>query len=114
MADKYRGTGRELYEVQKREIKHVERIATHPLERAVYVYSQRDRLGRGSPLTLRQMVPFIANHGKLLDAVDRIHARERRNVAEMQKAVYDKHIAPLIGRLVGQQKMNARIYSAAD
>lgn len=85
MADKYRGTWRELYKVQKREMKHVERIATHPLERAVYVYSQRDRLGRGSPLTLRQMVPLITNHGKLLDAVDRVHARERRNVAQMQK-----------------------------
>lgn len=31
-----------------------------------------------------------------------------------QKAVHDKHIAPLIGRLVEQQKINARIYSAAD
>ena len=49
------------------------------------MYSQRDRLGRGAPLTLRQMVPLITNHGKLLDAVDRVHARERRNVAQTQK-----------------------------
>lgn len=31
-----------------------------------------------------------------------------------QKAVYDKHIAPLIGRLADQHKINARIYSAAE
>lgn len=31
-----------------------------------------------------------------------------------QKAVYDKHIAPLIGRLVEKQKINELMYSAAD
>lgn len=84
-AAKYRGNWRELYRLQKREMKHVERTATHPLERAVYVFAQRERLGRGAPLTLRQMVPLIRDHGKLLDAVERVHGRERRTLAQVQK-----------------------------
>ena len=63
----------------------MERTATHPFERAVYVFSQRARLGHGKSLTLRQMLPLIANQRKLLDAVERMHGRERRQLAQMQK-----------------------------
>ncbi|MGL4397044.1 MAG: hypothetical protein ACRCS9_10940 [Hyphomicrobium sp.] len=49
------------------------------------MFSQRERLGHGKTLTLRQMLPLIANQGKLLDAVERMHGRERRHLAQMQK-----------------------------
>lgn len=49
------------------------------------MFSQRERLGHGKGLTLRQMLPLIANQGKLLDAVERMHGRERRQLAQMQK-----------------------------
>lgn len=31
-----------------------------------------------------------------------------------RKFVYDRHVAPLIGQLVEQQNINARIYGAGD
>jgi hypothetical protein len=85
LAKKYRPHWRDLYRVQRKEMKHVEGTATHPFERAVYVFSQRERLGHGKSLTLRQVLPLIANQGKLLDAVERMHGRERRQLAQMQK-----------------------------
>lgn len=35
-------------------------------------------------------------------------------LSSKQKFVFDKHVAPLVGQLVEQQNINARIYSAAD
>ena len=76
---------RDLYRVQNREAKHVQGVTTI-LGRAVFVFSQRERLGRGTPLTLRQMLPLIRNQGKLLDRLDAVHQRERRSLAQVEKA----------------------------
>ena len=36
---------RDLYRAHRSEEKHIARVGTHPLERAVYVFRNRDRLG---------------------------------------------------------------------
>jgi hypothetical protein len=76
---------RDLYRVQRREAKYVEGCTT-VFERAVFVFGQRERLGRGKPLTVRQMLPLIRDQGKLLDRVEAVHERERRGLAQIEKA----------------------------
>ena len=76
---------RELYHAQKAEMTYVSRQASHPLERAVYVYSQRERLGLRKPLSFRKMIQFIRHPGKLLDRLDRVQARERRDLAQSER-----------------------------
>ena len=41
----YKPRWRDLYRAHRSEEKHIARVATHPLERAVYVSRNRDRLG---------------------------------------------------------------------
>ena len=47
--DRFRPKWRDLYSAQKKEAKHVRRISGNLLERAVYVYANRERLGGGRP-----------------------------------------------------------------
>lgn len=75
---------RDLYRHQKGELKF---LATAPLlERAVFVFLNSERLGHGRPLTFRQKFNLITKPGKLLDALERAHGRERRFLAQMEKA----------------------------
>lgn len=83
--DRYRPKWRDLYRHQKKEAKHVERIAGNVLERAVYVFQNRDRLGGGKPLTLRQMLPLIQSPKKLQSRVSQMHERDRRELAREAK-----------------------------
>lgn len=83
--ERFRGPWRELYRVQKSEMKYVKRDARTVFERAVFVFSQRERLGRGKPLTVRQMLPLIRNEGKLIDRLEAVHLRERRALAQVEK-----------------------------
>lgn len=82
---RFKGPWQELYRVQKREMKHVQRDARTVFERAVFVFSQRERLGHGKPLTVRQMLPLIRNEGKLVDRLEAVHLRERRALAQVEK-----------------------------
>lgn len=82
---RYRPQWRELYRAHKAETKHLLRAATHPFERAVFVYSQRERLGNGKPLTLRQMVQLIMKPERLLQRVEAIQEKERRTLARSEK-----------------------------
>ena len=78
--------GRDLYRAQKSESRRVERQATHSFERAVFVFINRERLGHGKPLTFREMVRLIRNQGRLLDRLDSVHEKERRFLAQAEKA----------------------------
>ena len=80
---RYRPQWRELYRAHKTEIKHLRHA--HPFERAVFVYSQRERLGKGKPLSFRQMFQLIIRPDRLLQRVDAIQVSERRSLARSEK-----------------------------
>jgi hypothetical protein len=94
----YRPRWRDLYREQKREIRNLERDATHPFERAVYVFRNRERLGHGKALTFRQMFRLIVDQGKLLDRVDAVHDKERRALAQAEKAEKAVMTEPILVR----------------
>jgi len=85
--DRYRPRWRNLYRNQKKEARHVERLSGDLLERAAYVYQNRERLGGSNgPLTLRQMLPLIRSGKKLQARVGQIHEQERRALAREAKS----------------------------
>ncbi len=92
----YRPRWRELYRAQKKEIRTVEREATHPFERAVFVFRNRERLGYGKRLSIRQMVSLIRHQGKLLDRLDAVHAKERRTLAQAEKVEKAVLVEPIL------------------
>ena len=75
---------RELYKVQKREIKFLARATT--LERALYVFVNRERLGAGTALSMRQMRHAIGHTGQLLLYIEDVHRKERSRLAQVQRA----------------------------
>jgi hypothetical protein len=86
--EQFKGKWNTLYQAQAREARHLSAIATHPLERAVYVFRNRDRLAaNGKPMTLRRMIPLILSGRKLNQTVVQMHDRERRSLARSEKAV---------------------------
>lgn len=87
-----KGQWRELYQQQKRETRDLSRVVTHPLERAVYVYQNRERLGdRDKPLSIRRMIPLIISRRKLTDRVLQVHDRDRRALARVEKQTTKQH-----------------------
>lgn len=84
--DKYRPRWRETYKQHKAEERLVARGLTHPLERAVFVYRNRERLGHNRPLGFKAMVAMILTPGKLDKALDFVHRRERRDIAREEKS----------------------------
>jgi hypothetical protein len=97
--DRFRPQWRELYRCQKKEMRHLQGQATHPLERAVFVYEQRERLGDGKPLTMRQMMQLIVKPERLLKRVACLQEKERRALARTEKSekklvserIWDQH-----------------------
>jgi hypothetical protein len=77
----FRPQWRDLYRVQKVEAKHVANATL--FERAVFVLSQRERLGLRKSLSVRPAVSFIRRPGKLLERIEAVHERERRSLAQM-------------------------------
>jgi hypothetical protein len=94
MRDEARPKWRELYRQQALEARQVARHATHPFERAVFVFRNRERLGAGKPLTFRQMVRHILSPDALSKSLGRAHERERqllaRDVKTKTRALTDK------------------------
>ena len=88
--ERYRPQWRELYRAHKKEMKHLHKNATHPFERAVFVFSQRERLGNGRPLTFRQMVQLIIKPEQLVKRVETVQQKERRSLASAEKS--DKRV----------------------
>lgn len=83
---RYKPVWRDLYREQRREARQLDTRRNHPLERAVYVFLNRDRLGNGKPLTMKQMAGLILKPNKLLSHVEKMHERERRRLARIQSA----------------------------
>ena len=96
VSEKFRPRWRDLYREQEREIAYLENTTTHHvirrnsirttqnhrgrglMERAVYVYRNRDRLGSGTSLNTKQVAELIRNPDKLMQAVKSCHTRERQ------------------------------------
>jgi len=83
---KYKPHWRELYAAQRKESRSVAKDRNHIFERAVYVFVNADRLGSGKRLSLRNKIQLICSPTKLMDAVGRMHARERKGLAQIEKA----------------------------
>lgn len=83
--DRFRSRWRDLYEAQEREAKHVAQLLDRPLERAVYVFLNSERLGNGRPLKPKEAATLILSPAKLAKAVDRVHTRERAGMAQVEK-----------------------------
>lgn len=85
MREEARPKWRELYRQQALEKRLVTRHATHPFERAVFVFNNRERLGSGKRLTFRQMVRHILSPDALSKTLNRVHERERQSLAREVK-----------------------------
>jgi hypothetical protein len=83
--DRFKSRWRDIYEAQRIEWKHVERIQHSPLERAVYVFVNSERLANGKGLSMKRKAELIASPTKLFQAVERVHARERAGLAQVEK-----------------------------
>lgn len=83
--ERFKSRWRELYTAQRVEWKHVERIQDNPLERAVYIFVNSERLGNGRALSMKEKLALIASPKKLFKAVESLHTRERRGMAQVEK-----------------------------
>lgn len=83
--DRFKSRWRDLYEAQRIEKKHVEYIQDKPLERAVFVIVNSERLANGKGLSARRKAELIASPAKLWQAVESLHARERAGMAQVEK-----------------------------
>ncbi len=82
----FKGQWRDLYAAHKREVRHVSKTVTHPLERAVYLFQNRSRFGEPTkPLSIRRMIPMIFSARKLMDRMFQTQERERRSLARFEK-----------------------------
>lgn len=83
--ERFRSRWRDLYDAQKQEAKHVGQLLDKPLERAVYVFVNSERLGNGRALTPKETAALIVSPTKLAKAVERLHTRERAGMAQVEK-----------------------------
>lgn len=85
MRDEARPKWRTLYREQALENRYLARQATHPFERAVFVFRNRERLGGAKPLTFRQMFRHIVSGKTLAKTMATVHERERQKLAREVK-----------------------------
>jgi hypothetical protein len=86
MKEQFRPQWRDLYRGQKKEERQVQRLDGHVLDRAVFVYQNRQRLGlAGAALSMRQMLPLIRSGDRLRRRLAQVHEHERRAIARRQK-----------------------------
>jgi len=85
MRERFRPQWREIYKAQGKEARIVARTATHPFERACFVFRNRDRLGHARRLSFREMVGLIVSGKRLTRAIKATHRRERRALAQDEK-----------------------------
>jgi hypothetical protein len=83
--ERFRSRWRDLYDAQKQETRKVGQLLGNPLERAVYVFINSERLGNGRELTPKEATALILSPTKLARAVERIHRRERSALAQVEK-----------------------------
>lgn len=82
---------RDLYRQQALENRYLAMQATHPFERAVFVFRNRERLGGGKPLTFRQMFRNIVSAKTLATSMASVHERERQTLAREVKTKTREH-----------------------
>lgn len=86
--DSFKDRWNALYRVQWIERDRIKTVATHPLERAVFVLTHRERLGvRGKKLSWKSSLALILNGRKLRNRVEQLQIRERKAVARQEKAM---------------------------
>ena len=68
----FRPRWKNLYRAQRSECKFLANATL--LERAVFVFSRRERLGLRKPLSLRQAISLIRSPGKLLNRIEAVHS----------------------------------------
>lgn len=83
--ERFKGRWRDLYDAQKQEARHVGQLLDKPLERAVYVFVNSERLGNGRALTPKETAALIVSPTKLANAVNAVHRRERAGMAQVEK-----------------------------
>lgn len=83
--EEFRPEWRKLYKAHGSELRMVAETRTHPFERAVFVFRNRNRLGRSKPLTIAQMAGLIVSGKRLTQALHHVHERERRSLARAEK-----------------------------
>ncbi|KUO66920.1 MAG: hypothetical protein APF80_09175 [Alphaproteobacteria bacterium BRH_c36] len=95
--DRYRPRWRQLYSAQRKEAKLVGQLGGNLLDRAAFVFHNRERLGgaRGS-LTVRQMLPLIRSTKALGKRVASIHEQERRALAREAKLETKEQTQPIL------------------
>jgi hypothetical protein len=86
--DRFRPQWRNLYKIQKREARLVATSTLHPLDRAIFIFKNRERLGHGKPLSIGSMAKFLVSTKQLGRALQRLHERERRHLAREEKAAH--------------------------
>ena len=84
----------ELYKLQREEIKFVDRST--PLERAIFVFKNRERLGSWRPLNKREMHAAIKYPDKLYNFLIRTHDREKTKLAQIEKAATHVHTGKIL------------------
>jgi hypothetical protein len=95
----YRPKWKALYRDQAAERRYLTKVATHPLERAAFVIANRERLApEGKRMTLRDMASLILSPKRLMQRVDRVHDRERRALATVEKNHEKTVAAPHVQR----------------
>jgi hypothetical protein len=77
---------RELYRAHGKEQRFVASSALQPLERAVFVFKNRERLGRVRPLNFRRIASLILSTKRLSKALAHVHEHERRTLAKEEKS----------------------------
>ncbi len=83
--ERFRSRWRDLYEAQNQEAKYVGQLLDKPIERAVYVFVNSERLGNGRALTPKEKTALIVSPTKLAMTVERMHTRERAGMAQVEK-----------------------------
>jgi hypothetical protein len=83
--DRFKSRWRDLYDAQRKEWKHLRSIEDKPLERAVYVIVNSERLGNGRALSSKEKAALILSPTKLFKAVEQLHKRERGGMAQVEK-----------------------------
>lgn len=76
---------RELYRAHRQEQTFLARSASHPLERAVFIFRNRKRLFSASPMTLRSFSRLTLSGKRLSQAVNNLHQKERRTLGRSER-----------------------------
>jgi len=84
--EKFRPQWRDLYRAHHQERTFVQRSASHPLERAVFVFRNSHRLFSAKLMTFRGVARLVLSGKRLSQAVANVQLKERRALGRKEKA----------------------------